>query len=285
MKLGKITKDALEYPFLDIHKLLILGLLIVSSNLPGFSMGFGVKNQILIFFLGIVGAAVGIYVLGYLYKVVETSNTRSLPGFSRPSKTIIDGVKTLSVVLVYLAPALIVLAIITFQNYNELFNATYGSVSSEPLSMTGLLLGTLIWPGIVNLLGLLFNGTMVSGIYSQAAIIYTIVVMPVIFKAIRNMACTGEFLSAFKIRDIIMSIWEIGFLNIIQWYVTTGILSLIFLLVGIMATNIFSVLIHPELGVVILSLIFVPYIYLFLVRSVSLAFQGKIDRPYGAYII
>lgn len=284
MKLGKITKDALEYPFLDVRKVLLVGFLMVLTDLSGFSRGFGIENPILLLIFGILGALVGIYVLGYLYKVVETSDTRSLPRFSEHIKMFEDGVKTLSVVLVYLVPALIVLAVVTSQNYNELFQTTYGSVSSEPLSMIGILLGTLIWPGIFNLVGLLYNGSIVSGIYIQAAIIYIIVVFPVIFKAIRNLACTGELVSAFKIRDILSSMYEIGFLSIALWYLTTVILLLLILLIGMMATNIFSVLIHPELGAVILSVTFVPYLYIFLVRSVSLAFQGKIDSSYGAYI-
>lgn len=285
MKLGKITTDALEYPFLDVRRVLILGLLIVLSDLPGISRGFGVDNQILIFLFGIIGLLFGIYVLGYLYRVVQTSDRRSPPRFSNHVVTMKDGIKTLYVILVYLLPALLVLAVVSFLNYSELFQMTYGGLSSEPLSMIGVLLGTMIWPGIFNLVGLLYNGSIVSGIYSLIAVVYIVIVIPVIFKAIRCMACTGELSSAFKVRDILTSMREIGLLNIVLWYLTSGILLIILLLVGIMVTNIFSVLIHPQVGVVILSVTFVPYLYIFLARSVSLAFQGKIDWPYGAYIL
>lgn len=284
MKLGKITKDALEYPFLDMRKILVLGFLIVLTDLPGYGRGFGVENQFLIFLSGILGALIGIYVLGYLYKVVVTSNTRSPPRFSGYTNIFKDGLKIFTTVFVYMVPALAVLAAVTIQHYVKLYGMTYGVISTEPLTLIGILLGTLVWPGIFNIIGLLYNASIVSGVYIQLAIIYILLIIPIIFKAVRNMACEGEFVSAFKIGIILKSIWEIGILKIILWYITTGLLFLIILLIGVMVTNIFSYLIYPEIGVIILSFTVLPYLYIFLARSVSLAFQEDIKRPYGAYI-
>lgn len=283
MQIGRIIKDALEYPLLDLKKIFILGILIVLSDTSGFSMGFGNENPVLLFIFGIIGVLISIFVIGYLYKIIETHETRSPPPFTGQTVIFRNGLKTLVVILVYLIPVMLVLIMLAFNDYNAVFGMTYGGISSSIPSMTGILLGTIVWPGILNLIGLLNNGALVAGIYILGAIFYLIIIIPLTFKAIVKMSRTGKISSAFNIKEILRSLLQIGVLKLVLWYFATGIIFLVVLVAGIMATNIFSIFIHPEIGAVLLSLIVIPYLYIFLARSVTLAFR-RLNHFYGAYI-
>jgi hypothetical protein len=126
------------------------------------------------------------------------------------------------------------------------------------------------------------SSTFVSNIFLNIgfgvliAILYLIIIIPIIAMSIANMANDdNELGSAFKFREIINKISTKGWKNLIIWYMVTGIIYLIIFETGNLITNIFSRLIYINIGTVLVSLILTPYLYMYLSRSVTLFYMSE----------
>jgi len=120
------------------------------------------------------------------------------------------------------------------------------------------------------------------------ALLYMIIVIPLALMAITHMANNDSILnSAFRFREILDKIRTKGWINIIGWYILTGILALIIITLGNIVTNISSIF-NVIVGIVLYSLIIIPYLYMYLSRSVALFYNGsnlQISRKYIGVII
>ncbi|MBP2046514.1 hypothetical protein J2756_001768 [Methanobacterium aggregans] len=95
---------------------------------------------------------------------------------------------------------------------------------------------------------------------------YMILIIPTIAIAIANMANNNSKISAaFKFHEIINKISNIGWENLIIWYIITGILYLILLALS----NIFPI------GQGLMLLIVIPCFYMYLARSVALLYTSN----------
>lgn len=112
-----------------------------------------------------------------------------------------------------------------------------------------------------------------GGISVILAILYVIIIIPVLSMAIAHMVNNESKLSAaFKFGEIFNKIGSIGWLNLVVWYVVTGILFLIMSFLGFYVNMVISMDISSIAGAVLLSLLIMPYIEMYLYRSIALAY-------------
>ncbi|AEG19091.1 hypothetical protein MSWAN_2083 [Methanobacterium paludis] len=133
MDVGEISSNALKYSLSNFKKVLILGILTITSFLiiPGF------------------------LVLGYLFKILKESlnGFDNLPEFNEWSKMFIDGLKVFFVILVYsIIPAALIgvgmrnsiLPLINTQGTGPLIQSTLSFGILSGLTIIGILLGILV---------------------------------------------------------------------------------------------------------------------------------------------
>lgn len=281
MNIGEILKDALKYPLSDWKKILILGIIIVISGIPSIALYLGTTNTYVIFLLIGIGFIIGFLVNGYMFKIVESSldGKIGLPEFKNLINMGIDGFKVFMVFIIYL---FLPLAVILFLSslffgldvtvFGSMFLSVLGSMGPTPLDSFVNLIGSIIWSGILNFAGVLYNL-----FTSVIPFIYIIIIIPLFLVAIANMAYyEGEFRSAFRFRQILDEIKSIGWFNLIKWYIVTGILFSALFIMGNIITYVFS-LIHISIIEIIVgllvSLTLIPYIYIYLARSLALFYM------------
>ena len=264
MNIGEIVKDSLRYPLSDWKNYLILGIIAVIANLymdvPSLMLPNGGliylsnPNGGLVLVLGIVGLIMGFFMYGYLVRIIESTlaGLAELPEFNAWGTMFIDGFKVLIMYFIYLIP-LFVIGILGIAFFAQALDNSMSNLSA----LDG---GTLL--GIVILV--------------LIAIVYTIIMIPISLMSIANMANNDSKLgAAFRFKEIFNKIGDIGWLNLVIWYIVTGIIyiALVFI-VGALIQIIFS-LIHPFVGGVLYSLIVVPFLYAYLFRSVALIYKSE----------
>jgi hypothetical protein len=232
MDISGIIGDALRYPFTDWKKILILGIIIFISSIP--SRSLGITNIELILLFVVIGFIAGLFVNGYLFRIVKSSldDNYKLPEFNKWIYMLIDGFKVFLVFLVYLIlpPMVILFLLLFFTGFDiTMFQSNlsiFGSLEINPLEF----LTSGILPGIENLFLISFD---LFGEIALFVFFYVIIFLPVFLVAIAGMAYDeGELRSAFRFREILEDIADIGWGNLIKWYIRTGILFLILLMLG-----------------------------------------------------
>ena len=271
MKIREIVKDALRYPFSDWMKILILGIIIIISNIPDISKHVISTNIILMAFLSIFGFLIYFLVRGYQFKIVKSSlsGINKLPEFNNWREMFIDGIKVFIVHLVYFIPAILFILI---------FAAIY--FTSHPSTVVNVL-----YAGFLAIIGQTGSNPIVTaGIWFVFAILYILIIAPVMLIAISYMADNNsELRSAFRFREILNKIKTIGRVNIVKWYILTGIVILIISITGYAVILTLMALIHPIIGnsykpvveIIVLSLFVSSYIAIYIYRSVALLFQSS----------
>lgn len=120
------------------------------------------------------------------------------------------------------------------------------------------------------------NAILSIGAIFSIASLYILIIYPILAMAIANMAYNSSKLAAaFRIGEIFNKIGNIGWGTLIVWYIVTGIILVIITLVGTFVTSFISKLTLPIVGPVLLSLIVVPYVYMYLNRSIALIYKSK----------
>ena len=112
------------------------------------------------------------------------------------------------------------------------------------------------------------------GILNLIANLYMIIIIPILLMAITNMANGNDKLNAaFKLHEIFNKMGNIGWLNIIKWYITTGI---IFLIIAFGITIIIIAMVKPiSVALLIFYLIVAPYLEIYLYRSAALFYMSE----------
>lgn len=275
MGITVIIKDAVKYPFSDWRKILFLGIILFISNTSFITRSNNLiynTNMVLIWFLGIIAFLLLFVVHGYGLKIINTSlkGMDELPKFNAIRELLINGIKVFFVGVVYNIPAILIILLFAALSYTSnpslIINLIFGAVIWFTIGGTG------IWPLIT-----------LVGVWSFIAVIYGIIIAPIIAMAIANMAnneCKLD--TAFKFHYIFEKIGILGWKNLIKWYLTTGIVFIILATVLIGIFSIFLVLIQPFIEVttrhiieqVLIVLILVPYLYMYLYRSIALFYKS-----------
>ena len=251
MDIGEIISDSLTYPISDWTKILILGIITVISNIGNITGTF-TQNWGLTAYLTIIGAIIGLLVTGYLFRIIKSSiaGIHELPDFDAWLEMFIDGIKVTIVGIIYSLPAIIIILIFAA-------SIILSILTNSPVNSA--IAGTLITAGI----GILI------------AILYMLIITPIIAMAVANMAYNNSKLkAAFKFNEILKKISVIGWGDLIIWYLVVGIVFIILAIIGGAITGLFS-LISPIITIVLSSLIVTPFLQIYLARSVALFYSSE----------
>jgi hypothetical protein len=240
MDIGDVVSDSLKYPTSDWSKLVILGVLFLISFL------------IIPIFL----------VLGYMFRVIKASlvGVDELPAFEEWIEMLVEGVKLFLVYMIYSIPAIIIGIISFISLWSSLTSMTYITQAN----------GTSVTP---DMFFALFGGTALIGLIIAG--LYTLVIYPIMAVAIGNMAYyNGELGAAFRFNEILSIISQIGWVDLIIWYI-------VLIMVGIAIGFIISVIaIIPILGWIFIIFIVYPYFYLFYARAVAWLYSSAFAEEY-----
>ncbi len=259
--MGEIVKDSLRYPFSDWKKFLIFGIISLIAVI------FTIAGSI-IPYLFLVGYLIGFFILGYSFKIIisSLSSNVSLPDFDDEGVMFKNGIKVFIVAFVYSLPAILIVLVVNYLS----------SPSNIIETLSALLSGTIDGGIFLNLLE--------GGPGVIIAVLYMILVVPVLLMAVAHMANNSSKLgSAFNFKEIINKIATNGWTNLIAWYMLTALFVLIIYEIGTIVNNITNV-INPYIGTIFISLILIPYISIFISRSVASFYNGFNLQISGKYI-
>ena len=263
MNIVGIIEDSLRYPLSDWKKIMILGIIVFCTSIPGIAIitaFFGTTDINITRFIDIFY----LLVYGYLFRVIRSTLTGEdkLPEFDNWVDMFKEGIKVFIVGIVYSIPA--VLIILAF--------------AAVPFASNLGIIGSDISTVITTILGM-------AGIWAFIPILYMIIIFPVLLIAVVNMVQNnGELGTAFRFNEIVDMIMAVGLKHCAIWYIVTGIIYLAIFLMGTFIFSIFSILIHPIfgqffseliIGQILTLLIVVPYLKIYLARSISLFYIFK----------
>ena len=277
MDVSAIIKESLRYPFSDWKKILILGILVVISSIIGTAISLGYTNNYVLFLLICIGFLTGLFVNGYMFKIIKTSlnEENKLPKFNAWTGMLIDGIKVFAVSIVYLAvPTFVLMLLIplSFSRFDlSILGMAYTTLESTGINPAVYLVSETL-PGIENIIIISFN------LFQELSIIFIcllLLLIPFFLVAIAHMAYyEGELRSAFRIHEIIEEISDIGWTNLIKWYIMTGIIFLIFIFLSNIIAFLGSYL-NFILITTIISLTLIPYFYMFYARTLALFYMAE----------
>ena len=177
-----------------------------------------------------------------------------LPEFNSWIEMFIDGIKVSIVVIVYLLPAILIIAFAGLSVFH-----TIGILGSNPSAIN------------FNIILSILSATILIFI----AFLYVLIILPINYVAIAYMASNNSKLgAAFRFHEIIGKIGRIGWGNLIIWYLVIGTIYIIITVMGGIITSIFSILNHI-VGIVLSSLIVTPYLYMYINRSIALVYMSE----------
>lgn len=244
MNISEIIGDAISYPFSDWKKILLLGILTVFAELNTIFQSLGFKNSGLILFSIIVLVLVFFFIGGYQYRIIRSSlnGVEVPPNFNDWLDMFKDGVKVGIVGIIYFLPGILIF--------------------------------------IAGIFMLIQSGNVVPNLSAVILIllslIYIFIIIPISYMAISYMADNSSKLSiAFQFRIILNKISSKGWIKFFLWYILTGIVSLIILVIGSIVSGIIGLLTFRTIGIILLSLFVAPYLYMFIYRSVALFYLSK----------
>ncbi len=263
MNVVKIVKKGLMYPFQDWKKIFYLGIIfLISSTLVDIAVF--ARNNAETGLLIITGFLLVLLVYGYSLKMIKSSlsGDMNLPAFNNWIDILAAGIKVLIVGIVYFIPIILIIILYAIL-YPSNITTIFGGIGLNPLAVSGSLLEAILIQGIGNLVPILYNVTD-TAIIGSIALLYIIIITPVLLIAIVRMADENKLREAFKLSKIFNKISVIGFDNFAEWYTITGIVYLIIFAV----VNIFYFYVGP-----LMLLILIPYYYIYQTRSLALLYM------------
>jgi Protein of unknown function (DUF4013) len=156
------------------------------------------------------------------------------------------------------------------------------SFGSNPSHVISILSGVVVWV-LIGGSGILALPAW-SGTWFFIAVLYSIIIIPIIAMAIAHMANNANNLSAaFKFGEIFDKISSKGWRNLIIWYVITVVLLFVLLIIiSILIISIVLVTTHFITGInghilqdLLLTFFALPYLYMYLARSISLFYKSE----------
>lgn len=269
MEISQIIKDAVKYPFLDWKKLLILGVLIVMGSITLFFKLGTTNNVLLVFSVGLV-LLTGFLVNGYIYRIIKSSldGVDKLPEFDEWKAMFTDGFKIFIIFIAYLTVPTIIISFLILLSIGldfSSFEQSYTSLVGNGLNPL-IFLSSGILQGLENIFVISFD---VVSFPFPFVLSYVILIMPIFFVAIANMAYEGEFKDAFRLIEILEIIRDIGWIKLIKWYTLTVTIFLTLFIIDDVISYLLFLLNSPSVSI-ILNLILIPYIYIFYGRAIAL---------------
>lgn len=218
MSLGDIFSDAISYPFSDIQKFVIVGVISLLASLSSVFATFGIQEGALYYIAAIIGIIFAIILSGYSVDVIKNAIGRSIeiPDFDFMTN-FINGLKALVISIVYMIIPIIIAIILL---------VIFGALGA----------------GIDH---------MVASLGFASIIIFVLFVLFGIFEivALARFADTGDLGAALSFGDVFEDAKRIGILKII--------LALIILFIIIIVASLLLSLLSfiPYIGVIIGSIL------------------------------
>ena len=253
MNIGEIIGDAVKYPLSDPKKLFIFGIIFIFATLYSNFMTTGVANLPLVLILILIALLAIIFIFGYEIRILRASlaGFSELPEFDDPMDMFVDGLKVVVVGIVYTIPLSIILGIL----FLILFTAVGGFTNFSPTSGVSVV---------------------IMGIFIILVFLIVLLIYPFILMSLTNMVYNNsEIEAAFKFGNIFNKISNIGWGNFVVWYVVTGIIYLILLVIGLSVIGFFNLIHLKIIGGVLYPLVIGSYMALFLYRSAALFYMSE----------
>ena len=237
MSLGEIISDAVKYPFSDITKFIIVGILVLLAAIPNVVYPTPEGRGLIYLLLALIGFIFSIVLSGYSMTVIKNGieHSSEIPGID-PVANFIDGIKVIIIGIVYFIIPIIIAS---------LFGGLT-SIVGAGLNHAGAGLGI---------------GAIVSLVVFIIFAIFEIV-------ALSRFANTDEFGTAFNFGAVIDDAKRIGFLNIILF----TIIALIIIFVVSLIVSLLSFI--PFIGSIIAVILLGGFFILFYYRGIGLLYAS-----------
>ena len=238
MSLKEIFLDAVRYPFKDVAKFVVLGILALIAGISSILTNYTVEGSMMAI-SGVVSFIASLLVSGYGVSVIKSSIEKSddIPSISFLDN-LIDGIKFIIINIVYfIIPVVIVIILAVLSRM--------GYVVSDVL-VAGL-------AGIVIIIGIILF--ILFGIMGEVAV--------------ARFADTGEFSDAFAIKSVFGDVRRIGIFKIF------GFIVIQFLIILVIMAVLIALGFIPYIGLVISSFIGGAYLAFFYNRSLGLLYADS----------
>jgi hypothetical protein len=243
MGLREIILDSFRYTTSNWGKLIILGLIILLTDLADELSYFQNLADEISIVLIIISILLAIFEIGYIFRIIEetTQGSQTLPAFNRIWKTFFHGLKEILVAVLYFIFPFLLVLLGTME-----INDVIGHFSVEVdlfIILTGLFIASLLY------------------LPFQAAVL--------------NMANhkNGTIRSGFDLKKIFNKMRKMGFKNLGFIYILTVLFALV---VRYTLSDTFKILPY-SLGDLISSLIIAPFILVFTARALGLI-NKRLDK-------
>ena len=247
MNIGEIIGDAVRYPLSDPKKLLIFGIIFVISYLYSNFLTPGAINTPLLVVLILLAIVAFVFTFGYEIRIIRATlaGLVELPEFDDPKDMFVDGLRVIIVGMVY----------------------------SIPFFIFGFVFALIITLGALTNSSPTTGSVVVMGILIIVALLIGLLIFPLILMSLTNMVYNNSKIeAAFKFGEIFNKISNIGWGNFLVWYIVTGIIYLILLVIGLIIVGFFNLIHLKAVGGIIYPLIIVSYMSIFVYRSAALFF-------------
>ena len=255
MTISSIFNDALKYPFDNVSKWIIFGIIIIIANISYLFTMFGVTDGTVQAVASLINFIVMFIVVGYSLAITRDTihGYDELPAFDI-IKNFIDGIKAAVLSFIYMIIPTIIFFILLFAT-----GAVNAFSQAVEVSMAGGALSSDLAFNLIGSIGLTFIISL---------IIY------IIFMLFATIACcrladTGSFSQGFSFSGIMDDIKRIGVGSYIVWWIVLAIIIVILLLIAMFITVI------PYIGYLISLLFISSFVYIFSARATGLIYSNN----------
>jgi hypothetical protein len=252
LDIGNIVKNSLGYPLSNMKNFLILGVIILLADLYSFSSSLGINNSFIVILM-VITFLLMILREGYKLRILGSSISGSdiLPDFGNWKRMFLDGVNLFIVTIIFMIPLIIIFIV------------------------GGMIIGMFSYSSGVTNIG---SGRMMIMTILAISGLYVIVVYPILLMAFANMANNKNSIShGLKFGAILSKISHIGLGSFVGWYIVTGIIFVILLIIGTAIPTVFELVNVEFIGIIISAIIIEPFITIFLMRSTALIYKSTIE--------
>lgn len=235
MSLGEIFSDAIKYPFSDLTKFLMVGILALLAGLSSIVTAFAIDNSAITALSTIIGLIFAIILAGYCVDVIKKGieNSDEIPAIDL-MKNFVNGIKSLIIGIVYFIIPIIIVLILA------VITGAIGAGLDELLAALGII-------GIIAII-----------IFILFAIFEII--------ALARFADTGDLGAALSIGEVFEDVKKIGFAKIIGFI----ILALLIIIIAGIISSVLSLI--PYIGILIATLLVGAFVALFYYKALGLLY-------------
>lgn len=235
MNITEIISDAIRYPFSDITKFLMVGVLVVLAGLSSVTTTWGIDNSIIGLIVAIISIIFALVLSGFSVDVIKKGiqNSDEIPNIDL-MRNLINGIKVLIISIVYYIIPLIIILILA------VITGAIGAGLDQIVAAMGV----------------------------TAIIAIIIFILFAIFEivAIARFAETEDLGAALSIGEVIGDAQKIGIFKIIAFI----IIALIIIFLAVVISSILAII--PFIGILITMIVIGGFVVLFYNKGIGLLY-------------